>query len=143
MGSLVEGLFLVVRYKVGKFSSTIRLHATTKRLSSPNLAIHWDPSSLGPHSRRLLCSPTILEGAERCSIPSGRNPAHIDPFKLLLFHRSGRDSPWIHPPRWFRNYMPTSSRTGLRFAAAQCHSTLLSRFSGDGNSKQMHEISGY
>jgi hypothetical protein len=66
-----------VQYKVSKITSTTRLPATSKRLCSPNLAISLRPfvwKSLGPHSRRLLCSQTILEGPERCAIPSRRNP---------------------------------------------------------------------
>jgi hypothetical protein len=93
-------VFPVVRYQVGKITSTTGLLATTKRLSSPNLAISLGPivrKSLGPPSRRLLCSPTILKGPEGCAIPSRRNSAHTDSLKLEFSDRSNRDSPWIHP----------------------------------------------
>jgi hypothetical protein len=101
-----------MQYKVRKITSTTRLLATSKRLSSPNLAISLRPfvrKSLGPHSRRLLCSQTILERPERCAIPSRRNPAHIDTFNLFFSDRCSRDSPWNHPHPWSRNYKPTSS----------------------------------
>jgi hypothetical protein len=66
------------------------------------------PKSLGPHSERLLCSPSILEGPEGCAIPLRGSSAHIDSFKHLFPDRSNRDSSWIHPPPWSRNCKPTS-----------------------------------
>jgi hypothetical protein len=89
MGSLVEGLFPVVRYQVGKITSTTALLATGYYQASLFAAPGHFIGTLRPEVSWFALSKATLftnhsRGARGCAIPLRRSSAHTDSFKLLL-----------------------------------------------------------